>query len=57
MRLNGMTKGFFIFVLAIVTWAFFEILAPYFSAVFWAAILTVIFYPVKKKVAGYAQGS
>ncbi|KMK11684.1 membrane protein [Pluralibacter gergoviae] len=50
MRLNGMTKGFFIFILAIVTWGFFEVLAPYFSAVFWAAILTVIFYPVKNKL-------
>lgn len=52
MRFNGMTKGFFILILALVTWAFFEILAPYFSAVFWGAILTVIFYPVKNKLRG-----
>lgn len=50
MRFNGLTKGFFIFILAVVTWAFFEILIPYFSAIFWAAILTVIFYPVKNKL-------
>ncbi|MBM3069607.1 AI-2E family transporter [Enterobacter sp. RHBSTW-00994] len=50
MRFNGLTKGFFIFILALVTWAFFDILAPYFSAILWAAILTVIFNPVKNRL-------
>ncbi|VFS65142.1 Uncharacterised protein [Kluyvera cryocrescens] len=31
MRFNGLTKGFFIFILALVTWAFFDVLSPYFS--------------------------
>ena len=39
MRFNGLTKGFFIFILALVTWAFFDVLSPYFSAILWAAIL------------------
>ena len=47
MRFNGLTKGFFILILLIVTWAFFDVLSPYFSAILWAAILAVIFYPVK----------
>lgn len=47
MRFNGLTKGFFILILALVTWAFFDVLSPYFSAILWAAILTIIFNPVK----------
>ncbi|MEB6380608.1 AI-2E family transporter [Leclercia adecarboxylata] len=47
MRFNGLTKGFFILILLMVSWAFFDVLAPYFSAILWAAILAVIFYPVK----------
>ena len=50
MRFNGLTKGFFIFILALVTWAFFDVLSPYFSAILWAAILTVVFNPVKNKL-------
>ncbi|EGT4255334.1 AI-2E family transporter [Citrobacter amalonaticus] len=50
MRFNGLNKGFFLFLLAMVTWAFFDVLSPYFSAILWAAILTVIFYPVKNKL-------
>ncbi|EIQ75439.1 putative membrane protein [Shigella flexneri 1235-66] len=51
MRFNGLTKGFFIFILALVTWAFFDVLSPYFSAILWAAILTTIFNPVKTNCA------
>ena len=50
MRFNGLTKGFFIFILALVTWAFFDVLSPYFSAILWAAILTIIFNPVKNRL-------
>ncbi|MEE9686023.1 AI-2E family transporter [Lelliottia amnigena] len=50
MRFKGLTKGFFILILAIVSLAFFDILAPYFSAVLWASILAVIFHPVKNKL-------
>ena len=50
MRFNGLTKGFFLLILALVTWAFFDVLSPYFSAILWAAILTIIFNPVKNKL-------
>ena len=50
MRFNGLAKGFFIFILALVTWAFFDVLSPYFSAILWAAVLTVVFNPVKNKL-------
>ncbi len=30
MRFNGLTKGFFLFILALVTWAFFDVLSPIF---------------------------
>lgn len=47
MRVKGLNIGFFIVILAIVTIAFFDVLAPYFSAILWAAILAVIFAPLK----------
>lgn len=49
MRVNGLTKGFFILIVFIVTLAFFDVLSPYYSAILWAAILAVIFNPVKKQ--------
>lgn len=50
MRVNGLTKGFFILIVFIVTTAFFDVLSPYYSAILWAAILAVIFNPVKNKI-------
>ncbi|MDU7648765.1 MAG: AI-2E family transporter [Klebsiella michiganensis] len=50
MRVNGLTKGFFILIVLIVTLAFFDVLSPYYSAILWAAILAVIFHPVKNKL-------
>lgn len=47
MRFKGFTKGFFIFILLIVTAAFFNVLSPYYSAILWAAILAVVFHPLK----------
>ncbi|MGJ0191847.1 AI-2E family transporter [Pantoea sp. RRHST58] len=47
MRVKGLNIGFFIVILAIVTAAFFDVLAPYFSPILWAAILAVIFAPLK----------
>ncbi|ADU68362.1 AI-2E family transporter [Pantoea sp. At-9b] len=47
MQVKGLNIGFFIVILAIVTVAFFDVLTPYFSAIFWAAILAVIFHPLK----------
>ncbi|WP_034944566.1 AI-2E family transporter [Erwinia oleae] len=50
MRFKGLTKGFFILILFIVTVAFFNVLGPYFSAILWAAILAVIFQPMKTRL-------
>lgn len=50
MRFNGLTKGFFILILFIVTVAFLDVLGPYYSSVLWAAILAVIFHPMKTKL-------
>ncbi|WP_318358152.1 AI-2E family transporter [Enterobacter sp.] len=56
MRFKGLTKGFFILILFVVTLAFFDILAPYFSAILWAAILAVIFQPLKNKLRDKMAG-
>ncbi|NMP25413.1 AI-2E family transporter [Rahnella sp. SAP-1] len=50
MRLNGISKGFFILILFIVTIAFLDVLQPYYSSVLWAAILAVIFHPLKTRI-------
>ncbi len=50
MIIKGISKGFFIFILAVTTLAFFHILGPYFSAILWAAILAIIFHPLKTKI-------
>ncbi|NIF23470.1 AI-2E family transporter [Candidatus Pantoea multigeneris] len=50
MRFKGLTKGFFILILLLVSIAFFDVLTPYYSAILWAAILAVIFHPLKSKL-------
>lgn len=50
MRFKGLSKGFFILILFIVTVAFLDILGPYYSSVLWAAILAVIFHPMKSRL-------
>lgn len=52
MRFKGLTVGFFLLILAMTTIAFFEVLAPYFSAILWAAVLAVIFHPLKTFLRG-----
>ncbi|MFU9137116.1 AI-2E family transporter [Erwinia tasmaniensis] len=59
MRFKGLTKGFFIVILFIVTVAFLDILGPYYSSVLWAAILAIIFHPLKtrlRKLIGEKNG-
>lgn len=53
MMSKGISKGFFILILFIVTAAFLDVLGPYYSSVLWAIILAVIFHPVKKKLKQY----
>ncbi len=50
MQIKGLTKFFFILIVVIVSLAFFNILAPWYSAILWAAILAVIFHPLKNKL-------
>ena len=50
MLIKGISKGFFIFILAITTLAFLHVLGPYFSAILWAAILAIIFHPLKTRL-------
>ncbi|WP_313654543.1 AI-2E family transporter [Pantoea sp.] len=47
MRFKGLNIGFFLLILAVATVAFFDVLSPYFSPILWAAILAVIFHPLK----------
>jgi len=49
MKIQGISKGFFILILFAVSFAFFDVLQPYYSAVLWAAILAIIFHPMKSK--------
>jgi predicted PurR-regulated permease PerM len=39
----------FYVLLALVTTAFIWLLIPYYTAVFWAVILAIIFFPVHKR--------
>src|SRR5471030_2474217 len=50
MRFDGISKGFFILILFIVTIAFLDVLEPYYSSVLWAIILAVIFHPMKNRI-------
>lgn len=40
----------FYVLLAVVTIAFIWLLVPYYTAVFWAVILAIIFFPVHKRL-------
>lgn len=51
--MKGIGKGFFLLILAVTTLGFFHILGPYFSAILWATILAVIFYPLKMRICKY----
>ncbi len=47
MKIKGINEGFFILLLLVTTIAFIFVLKAYYSAIFWAAILAVLFYPLK----------
>jgi predicted PurR-regulated permease PerM len=46
----------FYILLAVVTIAFFWLLLPYYSAVLWAVILAIIFFPVHRRVEHALKG-
>ncbi len=43
-------RASFYLLLTVVTIAFIWLLIPYYSAVFWAVILAIIFFPVHKRL-------
>ena len=49
-------NGFFLAALALVTAAFVLLLSDYLMPIFWAATLGVLFYPVKRRIAGRLEG-
>lgn len=50
MKVKGMNEGFFVLLLVISTIAFILVLKAYYSAILWAAILALLFYPIKTKI-------
>lgn len=48
---------FFIILLLLVSLAFFSLIQPYYSAIIWAVILALIFYPLRVKLSSWLRGS
>lgn len=47
---------FFIVLLLLVSAAFFTLIQPYYSAIIWAVILTLIFYPLRIRLSAILRG-
>lgn len=47
---------FFIVLLLLVSVAFFTLIQPYYSAIIWAVILALIFYPLRTRLAALLNG-
>lgn len=47
MRIKGISEGFFVLLLMLSTLAFGLVLKAWYSSIFWAVILAVMFYPFK----------
>lgn len=47
---------FFIILLLLVSLAFFSLIQPYYSAIIWAVILALIFYPLRVKLSVWMRG-
>ncbi|XTZ36635.1 AI-2E family transporter [Salmonella enterica] len=47
---------FFIVLLLLVSLAFFSLIQPYYSAIIWAVILTLIFYPLRIRLSAWLGG-
>lgn len=56
MNRNTLYSWTFIGVLTAVTIGFFAILQPFYSAIFWAATLTVLFWPIHKRILKKVNG-
>ena len=53
MKLKGINEGFFILLLLLTTVAFCFVLKAYYSSIFWAVILAVLFYPLKTRLRAW----
>lgn len=53
---NGLHHKAFLLLLAIVTIAFFWILLPFYGAVFWGAVLAIIFAPLQRRLVAALRG-
>ena len=53
MKLKGINEGFFILLLLLTTIAFCFVLKAYYSSIFWAVILAVLFYPLKTRIRAW----
>lgn len=47
---------FFIILLLLVSMAFFSLIQPYYSAIIWAIILALIFYPLRRRLSALLRG-
>ncbi|HYE59178.1 MAG TPA: AI-2E family transporter [Rhodothermales bacterium] len=50
MRVRSIQSGFFIALLALVTFAFFVLVRGFFEPIVWAATLAVVFYPLYRRI-------
>ena len=46
----------FIFVLALITLAFLTILQPFWSSIFWACVMTLLFFPLQRRLLARLDG-
>ncbi|QTD44751.1 AI-2E family transporter [Ottowia testudinis] len=56
MNTPALQRAAFLLLLALVTVAFFWIIAPFFGAVFWAMVLALMFMPVHRRLRAWMRG-
>ncbi|HOM21619.1 MAG TPA: AI-2E family transporter, partial [Ottowia sp.] len=56
MNTPALQRAVFLLLLAGVTLAFFRIIAPFFGAVFWAVVLTLLFMPLFRRLRAALRG-
>ena len=50
MKIKGINEGFFVLLLLLSTVAFCLVLKAYYSSIFWALLLALLFYPLKTRL-------
>ena len=56
MKFQSFQRGLFILALAIMTGAFIWLIHPYLMAIFWAIVLTLLFYPLRNWYTSLVHG-